>query len=263
VVAVLAVVGCVTAWRRPRQRWLVAAHAVAGGLFVLVAGSDARISRMVSAAWWDDPYRLAALAGVTGVPLAAVGLDAVVRWVAARLPGEWPIRHLAAVTGALLVATAVAAAGLSTEDTTQVVATEYQRQSLLTPAEQSFLADVPATVPVGERVAGNPWNGAALSGPVAGREAVFPHLVGRWGADRDLLARSLRSVSTDPGVCAALRRLSVQYVLVGKPRFWSGDPRRRRYAGLEVAGREGFTRVGGGGGLSLWRVTACEGTRGA
>ena len=88
VVAGLALVGCLVAAVRPGLRWLLAVHVTAGGLFVLVAGSDGRLARLVSGAWWDDPFRLAAVLGVAGVPLAAVGLDAVLRRARARLPGR-------------------------------------------------------------------------------------------------------------------------------------------------------------------------------
>ena len=81
-------------------------HLTGGALFVLVAGSDGRVSRLVSAAWWDDPFRLAALAGVAGVPLAAIALDAGIRWAASHVRRSPGTRSLVAVTVAGLVAVA-------------------------------------------------------------------------------------------------------------------------------------------------------------
>ncbi len=256
VLAALVLVGCVVAAVRPGLRWLLAVHLTAGAMFVLVAGSDGRVSRLVSGAWWDDPFRLAALVGLAGVPLAAIGLDAAVRWVVARLPGTAAplLAGLGAATAVLVVAAAVAP---GTGDTSRVVSTWYRGDAMLTPAERAFVGSIGAVVPAGERVAGNPWDGAALSGPLARREAVFPHLVGQWGADRELLASSLSTAAADPGMCAALQRLRVRYVLVGPPSFWSGDPRRDRYAGLTVAGHPGFAEVGAAGRVSLWRIDTC------
>jgi hypothetical protein len=262
VVAGLALVGCAVAAVRPQLRWLLAVHLTGGALFVLVAGSDGRVSRLVSGAWWDDPFRLAALVGLAGVPLAAIGLDAVIRAVATRARRATAAATATAgsVAGVAVAVVAVVAGGAvaGSADTTAVVATWYRPDPMLTPAERAFVGTVGRVVPAGERVAGNPWDGAALTGPLGGREAVFPHLVGRWGTDRDLLASSLASVTTTHGVCAALDRLNVRYVLVGPSGFWPGDERRALFAGLAVAGRAGFAQVAGAGRVSLWQVTACD-----
>lgn len=266
VIAVLTLLGCVVAWRRPALRWLLAVHVTAGALFVLVAGSDGRVSRIVSGAWWDDPFRLAALAGVAGVPLAAVGLATVARHLAAlvRRPVgvvAWPggAARASAVTVGLLGALVVVTGGLHVRDTARVVHWWYGPDAMLGPAERGLLARVADLVPPGERVVGSPWDGAALTGPLGGREAVFPHLVGAWGEDRDLLATSLAAAGDRPDVCAALDRLHVTHVLVGPATFWADDPRRERYTGLQVAGREGFVEVARAGDASLWHVAACGG----
>jgi hypothetical protein len=258
IVAGLAVVGCVVAAVHPGLRWLLAVHLSAGVLFVLVAGSDGRVSRLVSGAWWDDPFRLAALVGVAGVPLAALGLDCTTRWAAARMPRAPGPRLVAALSVSVVVLLGAAAAASGSADTSRVVARWYGPDPMLTPAERTFVGSIGSVVPEGERVVGNPWDGAALSGPLARREAVFPHLVGQWGSDRDLLASSLSSVATATGVCAALDRLHVRYVLVGRSGFWSRDGRRAHFDGLSVAGHQGFTEVGGAGRVSLWRITACD-----
>ncbi|HYN65865.1 MAG TPA: DUF6541 family protein [Ornithinibacter sp.] len=257
VVAGLVLVGCVVAAVRPGLRWLLAVHLTGGALFVLVAGSDGPVSRMVSGAWWDDPFRLAALVGLAGVPLAAIGLDAISRWALARLPraaGPAVVTALSTTAAAILV---VASAVSGSVDTSRVVATWYRPDSMLTPTESAFVGTIGTVVPVGERVVGNPWDGAALSGPLAERQAVFPHLVGRWGTDRELLATSLSSVTTSTGVCAALDRLDVRYALVGPSGFWPDDSRRDLYVGLAVAGQPGFAQVAAAGRVSLWRITGC------
>ena len=256
-VAGLTLVGCVLAAVRPGLRWLLAVHVTGGALFVLVAGSDGTVSRLVSGAWWDDPFRLAALVGLAGVPLAAVGVDAITRWPAARLPRAGRSSIVTALSSALVALLVVACAASGSADTSRVVAMWYRPDSMLTPTESAFVGSIGAVVPAAERVAGNPWDGAALTGPLARREAVFPHLVGRWGSDRDLLATSLSSVATTTGVCAALDRLHVRHVLVGPSGFWSGDRRRALFGGLSVAGHPGFAEVARAGRVSLWRITAC------
>ena len=206
---------------------------------------------------WLVNTAASALVGLAGVPLAALGVDTLVRWLAAQAP-----RRARPSTVLLPVAAALAAVvltGLAVPDTARVVSTWYRPDWMLTPTEQAFVSGVADVVPSGQRVIGNPWNGAALSGPLGHREAVFPHLVGRWDPDRELLATSLATDATTPEVCRALGRLKVEYVLTGPSGFWSGDSRRESFAGLEVAGREGFDAVAQAGRVALWRVTACRG----
>ncbi len=257
-VAGLALIGCIVAWRSRSLHWLLALHVCAGALFVVVAGSDGTLSRLVSGAWWDDAFRLAALAGLAGVPLAAVGLDSLAGWLAVWLPGGRGARLVPVAVLGVIGVVVVGSGGLYVRDTASLVARWYAPDAMVDPEQAAFVADLGQWVPAGEGVVGNPWDGAALTGPLAGRDAVFPHLSGAWGADRDLVASSLNEAAERPRVCAALRRLDASYVLVGPATFWVGDPRRERYAGLDVAGHAGFQRVAGVDGMSLWRADVCR-----
>lgn len=266
-VSMLVVVGCVVAWRRPGQRWVVIAHAAAGSLFVLVAGSDGPVARALSGPWYDDPFRFAALLGVTGVPLAALGLEATATAAtrlatarsqrAARWRARGGLRPLT-VTCALAAVVATVTGGMYAGGNSRVVATWYHGQSLAGPAERAMLEELPRLVPPGELVAGNPWNGSSFASVLGDRGPVFPHVGGTWDPDRVLLASSLNRAEELPAVCAAAQRLDVGYVIDGTVAFWKGDRRQAAYSGLEVAGHPGFEQVAHGGRLTLYRVTACS-----
>jgi hypothetical protein len=267
--AALVLVGCVVASRRPELRWLVLAHAAAGAAFVLVAGSDGRVARAFSGPWYDDPFRLAALLGVTAVPLAALGLERVAtlgleRVATLRLSAaaETSARVGLGRPQAVIACTALVAAGLTggmyAGANSRVLGAGYDGQSLAGPAERTMLERLPLVVPSGVRVAGNPWNGSTLASPLGDRATVFPHVSGTWDPDRALLAASLNRAEDLPAVCAAVRRLDVGYVIDGTIEFWKGDPRQARYPGLEVSGHPGFAPVAHGGRLTLYRVTACS-----
>jgi hypothetical protein len=263
--ALLVLVGLAVAARTPRYRWLAVTHVAAGAAYVLVAGSDGPVARALSGPWYDDPFRLAALLGVTGVPLAALGLlrlagaltGAASRWRRPRLVVAGLRRPGAAVAVLGLVVLLAGGAGYAGANA-KVLATWYAGGALAGAPEQALLRSLGRIVPAGESVAGSPWTGASLSGPLGGRDAVFPHLSGGWRADRALVAARLDDVATDPGVCAAVRRLHVGYVLDGPSTFWPDDPRQDAYPGLRVAGAPGFEPVATGGRLTLYRLTACE-----
>lgn len=252
--AALVLVGCVTAWKRPSWRWLVLAHAAAGAAFVVVAGSDGPVSRTLSGPWYDDPFRLAALLGVTAVPLATVGLAHLADGVGDRAAASrWPERLVAAAAIGFVVVTG----GVYTGSNTRVVATWYAGQGMVGSGEESLLRRLPELVPAGSTVAGNPWNGSVLSAPLGDRAALFPHLQGSWGPDRALVAADLSAAGSDPDVCPAVRRLRLGYVLSGPVSFWKGDWRQAAYRGLDVSRAPGFVPVASGGRLTLYRITAC------
>ncbi|MDR6861626.1 DUF6541 family protein [Phycicoccus sp. 3266] len=264
VLAVLVLVGLGVAARTPRHHWLAVTHLVAGAAYVLVAGSDGPVARALSGPWYDDPFRLAALLGVTAVPLAALGswrLAVVVAGAsrAWRCPAfVASLRRPGPAVATLTLLVLLVGGGGYAGANARVLATWYAGGALAGAPEQALLRSLGRIVPPGESVAGSPWTGASLSGPLGGRDAVFPHLSGGWGSDRELVAARLDEAATDPGVCAAVRRLHVGYVLDGPSTFWPDDPRQDAYPGLRVAGAPGFEPVATGGRLTLYRVTACD-----
>ncbi|GAA4733968.1 hypothetical protein GCM10025782_36920 [Pedococcus ginsenosidimutans] len=259
--AVLVLVGVVIAARRREHWWLLACHATAGALFVLVAGSDGPFARALSGPWYDDPFRLAALLGVTAVPLAALGLEGAVTTLRRRVARDLRLPDGLTI-GVLVTIAAIVVAGVTggtyAGANSRVVATWYGGHGLAGPEELELLRRLPDIVPRGEVVAGNPWNGSSLAGPVGGVATLFPHLNGDWGVDRDVVAGHLDRAASDPRVCPAVRRLHVGFVLDGAVAFWPGDRRQARYAGLAVHGVAGFEPVATAGRLTLYRVTACD-----
>lgn len=260
----LVVVGWVAAWKRRPLRWLVLAHATAGAAFVLVAGSDGPVARALSGPWYDDSFRLAALVGVTAVPLAVVGLDRLVAAVVSFAGQQHPHlvgprrRHLPEVAlAAAAVALVVLSGGMYAGANSKVVGTWYGGHDMLGPAEESLLARLPELVPAGSTIAGNPWNGSVLAAPLGDRTMLYPHLQGSWGSDRTVVAAHLAAAEQDPEVCPAVHRLRLGYVLAGPVTFWKGDWRQAGYRGLDVGTAPGFEPVASGGRLTLYRITAC------
>ena len=261
VLAVLVLVGAAASWRTG-YRWLLPAHLAAGALYLAAASTESPLTAAVTAFWYNDSYRLAALLPVTGVPLAVLGLLAVGALLHRVAPRIGPGVLTAAATAAVLVGTGgmYAAAHASVVDDTYL-AVPAGRSELLDPAERAFFDEVAAVVPPGVVVAQNPWTGSALLWALTGTEVLFPHLVGEWTADQRALARSLDDPAAEPGVCAAADRTRVGYLLVGRPDFWPGDPRSGDYPGLETPGPGSGLRLvaDDGSGNALYQLTGCGG----
>lgn len=267
-VSALALLGVVAALRESELRWLVAAWAAVGALYALVASVGHPVVRdVLLAPWYADPYRLAALAPIVVIPLAAVGSTAMTRWIAGRVRQDRvdPQRRdavglaIAAVLMVVLVLLRPVAMPAFLEGT-------YDRESryLLTddsyldPEERSLLESLPSLVEPGARVIGNPSTGTGFGYMLSGVD-VYPRTWSQpTSAAWAVLAADLRDAATVPEVCDALESFGdVRYVLD----FGLGEegPGRYEVPGMtDFVGQDGFEKVAGDRDASLWRITACE-----
>jgi hypothetical protein len=256
VLAGLIVAGCVRAWPRPAWRWLVISHGIVIALYTLAAATDSFAARLLTGLWYKDSYRLAAMLALTGVPLAALGLEAIARAVASVLAGRRKLAMAAVLTTALLVT-----GGAYQADRRVMVAGTYHGlpadSTLVTPQEQAFFRAVAKVVPKGQVVAGNPWNGSPMLYPMTGTKVLFQHLEGTWTEDQRTLASHL--IDATPDACLAAQRLHVQYLITGGPSFWEWAKMAGDYPGLaDPEGKPGFVLVLAHGPHRLYRLTACE-----
>ncbi|MDL5352586.1 DUF6541 family protein [Microbacterium sp. zg-YB36] len=253
-------VGAVVAWRHRRLRWLVLAYLLVAALFILAAGSDDVVTKLATALWYKDKYRLSSALPVIGVVLASLGVIATSRWIArrrARVARSVPV----ALTW-LVAASSALAIGCS--GVTASVAHVFRMPDAATSGEVvsrdqiAFFAGLSDTVPAGQRTLGDPWDGSAWTQVFGGPEPVFPHVNGQWDADRQALAWRLTDIETDPEVCAALDRLGVRYVTYAPRAFGGGDPAGNHFPGPHAAVEAGlFTLVDTDGETSLYRIDQC------
>lgn len=281
VLGCLVVLGVVRAAREPHQRWLILAHALVVYLFMLAAGTDESISQELTGFWYNDPYRLAALLPVTAAPLVAIGLvwcrdrllDAFSAWHAERPHSERhrlrtdPAGSLAWQWGlglAVLAALLLALPGhLTLTDDQRTVALGYYPEDptlWLVDHDEASLYKRELTPAAGDTATtiGNPWNGASLAGPIAGRTSVLGHLVVTMDPDRQLLAQRFHDLGTDPAVCRAVHRLDVGYATEDTRLFWPNDDLKRPqgFPGLDhLEGRRGLTPIGYEGTVTVYRVS--------
>ncbi|MDQ1127890.1 DUF6541 family protein [Microbacterium sp. SORGH_AS_0888] len=258
--AAAVLVGVVIAARTRGMRWLLVAYAVFAVLFALAAGSDDVFSKLATALWYKDRYRLSSALPIVAVPLATLGIVTCVGWM---VRGR---RVLTAVSAALTVLIAgTAAIGLAAGGVTSSVAFVFRMpdrgatSEVVSRAQIDFMRDVVAqTVPADQRLLGDPWDGSALSREYAGRQPVFPHVNGQWDPDRALIAWHLQDIGTDPAVCRALDALRVRYVLYHPHEFGGGDPSGNHFIGVHTAVKDGlFTEVATDGDSTLYRIDQC------
>lgn len=270
-ISALMLCGLVLAWRDIRIRWFVFGWAGVSGLYVLAAAIGAPLVRVnLLGAWYADPYRIAALAPVVVVPLAALGLQGIITVVHRRLrrgdaEPRVPDRTAAALTLAAASAIMIVLTLLRPVAMPAVVEGSFDRESryiaaddsYLSPDERTLLESLPDVVPSGTRVLANPSTGAGFGYMLSGVD-VFPRT---WSppttAAWEVLADGLRDAASDPAVCAALQQYGdPAYVLD----FGLGDDTPGRYEMPGMTGfadRPGFEKISEVGDVSLWRITAC------
>ena len=79
--AALVLIGVCWALAHKGYRWLVGSWAISCAMFVLVAATDGDLENIVAGFWYTDPYRVSINVALCGIPLAAVGLYSIIKFV--------------------------------------------------------------------------------------------------------------------------------------------------------------------------------------
>jgi hypothetical protein len=263
--AAVVLTGVVLCLRHPPSVWLVVAWGALIVLYTLAASSDSDAAKILTGLWYKDKYRLVAAIPVVATPLAAYGVAAAIdavgkmRWASAR---RWALP----VIGTTLVGSVAVScwfgpslAGV-TDATRTVFAPSPRADTGIDDDALALLDRVDEYVPEGALVLGNPWNGAALTWALGGREPVFPHLTGDWDEPRLVLAERLDAAATDAAVCAAAAELDATHVFAAAGLLGGGDDAAPLYAGIDraVGTPDLLTEVAREGDAALYELTACR-----
>jgi hypothetical protein len=269
--------GAATLWgfyrllKVPRLRWLLVSHVFVVFLYVLAAGGSGWLARELTGFWFNDAQRVAAMIPMTAVPLAALGITSGADALAGFVGRVWsdvlgrPLSSHRALgiagAGMLLVALV-----LSPNDLGQgasVLQDRYRNPDLtgrmVTADEQVLYQNLATEIPVGETVLGSPFSGAQFSAIWSGRAVDIPHTGSNPTPDIRLVSQRFKSFTTDPAVCAAVKRLKVGAVVDDADPFHGTDDRRSSYLGLvNLAGTSGLTPIGRGLTTVIYRVGDCK-----
>ncbi|MHB8185108.1 MAG: DUF6541 family protein [Dermatophilaceae bacterium] len=270
--------GAATLWgfyrllKVPRLRWLLASHVFLVFLYMLAAGTSIWLSRELTGFWYNDAQRVAALIPMTAVPLAAVGITSAADTLG-RLVGRVssdvfgrPLSSryaLGIACVAMMVVPAVIYPNQGIGQGAAVLQDRYTNLNffnhMVTPDEQVLYEKLATQIPAGETVLGSPFTGAQFSSIWSGHAVVIPHTTSNPTPDVALLSRDFKSFTTDPRVCAAVKRLKVGAVVDDFDRFWETDDRQSSYSGLvNLYDTPGLTPIGYGASVVIYRVGACK-----
>lgn len=216
------------------------------------------------------PDRTAVPAPAEAPPVQPTGGASVRGATAAtRATGPRPSRAAVAALGVV----AVAWAGVGLRDVHAVERDTYQGltadRTLVTPAEMALFQRTLGTTGDADGtggVVGDPFGGAMFATLASGRPSVVNHFGQNLvrGTPAGQLSDTARVVyhfdrlTTDPQVCAAVRRLHVGYAVEDSRPIWTNDARASSFGALRgLEGRPGLQLVGREGTTSVYRITAC------
>lgn len=267
VVAVLTVTGLVVLLRRrsARDLALLGVFLVAAGLYVVVAGVwHPAIRDFLTAPWYNNTPRLAALLALPVVPVAAAGgravIDAIVR---SRAVSRWNAGHrrgaaVLAASGAVVLL--VAAQGNTMPEAVRDAQRTYAMgpgAPLLSPDEWELLTQLDELVEADAVIAGSPWTGAGLAYAIAGREVLMPHMLMYVDPAGEAVNEGLDEAVAGGATCRAIAERNVGYVLdFGDREVHGGE---HPFTGFDdLATSDAVELVTSVGDAALYRVVACD-----
>jgi hypothetical protein len=260
----LLLVGAVAATRSVALRPFLAAAGVFLALFVLAGSYDTPASALLTAIWWNDRWRLAALFVVPAAVLVAVGLawlkDGVQRLAGRAWRGDAP-RRSAILGPAAMALTAVVFLALTQDGyldrNTEHVALPYTDGPTVSAGEEAAYAEL-ARLWDGGTVLNDPVDGSPWAYALHGLPLVFktpltqPSDPEQFGADRITLLEEFAPDRTSDEVLDALDSLDARWVIVGNG-FATGTVSRA--PGLEDLGDvPGLTEVWSNADATIYRI---------
>lgn len=224
----VAAIGIATLRRLGALRWIFASGFAFGTMFVLSASSDEPWVNTITRPWWNDQWRLIGLCVVPVAVLAGHGLAELQRHLAdgigalAGKVGAGPpalARNSAVVvaTGLVLTLFMVASEDLYLGRNVARMRLSAPDGPVVSSLEADAMRVLATLVPPGQRVMNDRGDGSvwmyALDGvhPVAG----FYNFTG-IGPDAELLTARFNRYPVDRSVRAAVARLDIAYVMVGR-----------------------------------------------
>lgn len=210
--------------------WLLGGAAFFGGLFLLSAAYPQPFVGLLNRPWWNDRWRLIAVATLGTILLAGHGTvvlaDLLRRragLLAAGLPGGFGVRAgrvtgWAPVAPALVaVVLAVGSNGFYAQEDARRIASQFADGPGISGLEREGMRMLAAMVPPDARVMNQNNDGSAGMYGAVGVRPVNGHIeVGWMSPTQDLLQRRFNRLDTDPRVRDAVERLNIQYVFLSE-----------------------------------------------
>lgn len=262
----LLIVGLWLALSHRGHRWLVGSFLFWTLLMVAVTAWPPSVGRaFLTGGWFDDYKRIAAGLVLVALPLALLAFIALYRILAmytGRMRRSTPTLEIAASLALLAAPVFFVAHTGAIRDAAIAAKSNYSLRAgspIMSVDEFQLYKELPTVMPDDGVIAGNPWDGSAWAYFVSGKHVLFPHVLAAMDDDEALIAKSLNEAASNPEVCAAARRLNVEYAINSDELIYlPGNPNNQAYPGLTGLDKApGFQLISEVGANRLYRLVAC------
>ncbi|MFI5612444.1 DUF6541 family protein [Amycolatopsis sp. NPDC051903] len=200
-------------------RWIGLTALITGLAYAAVASSNSPLVMAFSRPWWDDPFRFISMAIVPLAFIAGHGIASLQAWLSEHLPPRAPAVALAAI---VLLGFAGVTKGLYAGTNGDRVAPGYRsanpHDQNITPDEEAAMVELGHLAKPGEWAMNDRLDGTVWTYALTGVRTVAAHDDGTAPpSDALLLARHFKEYETDPQVRAAVKRLNIHWVILGRP----------------------------------------------
>ncbi|GAA0611516.1 hypothetical protein GCM10010174_31240 [Kutzneria viridogrisea] len=240
----LGLIGLHKAKFRSMLWWLLGGLAFTG-LTVLDAGYNTTLSHVLNSPWWNDSWRLAAIATLGLIGLAAIGLvtlrDALISLLGKVSAG---LKDRPALTGPVAVGLVLVLLGLLTHGlylgrNTDRLRDLWRDGPVVDNTKIQALHWMHDNIPQGAVVANDSHDGStwmwAIDGvrPLFGSAQIGPQEQTADGLNRTTVLDRLNELDGNPEVRKALQQLKVRYVFVGEGSVDGAGGRAKGFRDLE------------------------------
>jgi hypothetical protein len=227
--------------------WISFSYFIICFLYGLSASTDGKAKQVLTGFWYHDAYRLGASASIMGVLLSAAGIYALLK------VGKFALSSIAAksdtrqfqgrVIGILCVflvalvvlypnyhlagrGDTVTAFGAIRKDIAFWNSTTEPKS--YTQAERLFVKRVQHSVPKGDVVLNQPYDGSVYAYGIDNLNVYYKAWEGNWMGkptkDNYLISSELSNLSDSQSVCEAVQRTGAQYLLLLDRSDYTADP---------------------------------------
>ncbi|QFU85464.1 DUF6541 family protein [Amycolatopsis sp. YIM 10] len=216
------VLGLIGFRRLGELRWIAGSAALFGVLYLVVATSDHPLVMAISRPWWDDKFRLVAMAGLGMCVLAGHGIAEVQR-VLREVGGRVAPRVAGALAAVLaLGGFLVLSQGAYLRNNADYVALTWGNTArkpeavvVVTPNEAAAMLELGKRAKPGEWAMNDWFDGSVWTYAIGGVRTIIAHdeRAGRQ-ADTELLTQHFAEYGTNAAVRDAVGRRNLHWVLV-------------------------------------------------
>lgn len=223
-IVLLAVVGVLTFRRVRGLWWFWVAGIISLGLFVLAAAYDTPLAEDLTAPWWNDRWRFAAMVGMFVAVAAGVGVAAIVERVPRWVAGLTPVGIKTATAGVVVVLVGsfsmLSHAGYAEQNSSRMY-WNFQSGSVIGQDDLELWSKAADIVPEGQMVLNDPTDGSTWMLAMEGLRPFFggitlaiPNQAGLTATQEAILFH-LSDIATDQEVRDIVDEYGIEYVIVG------------------------------------------------